>query len=118
MKFKITYILFVFTLLGLAQDGARGSQGTAVASANSGVKRALVIGISKYKASELNLNYADKDAELFRDYLIKIDSIPEKNLTYLTNEDATSFNISNALSKLIENTNEGDKVYLFFAGFV
>lgn len=116
MKFKITYILFFFTLLGLAQDGARGSRGTAVASAKSGVKRALVIGISKYKASELNLNYADKDAELFRDYLIKIDSIPEKNLTYLTNEDATSFNISNALSKLIENTNEGDKVYLFFAG--
>lgn len=106
----------LFYLIGFSQEGARGSKSEQVESANSGVKRALVIGISEYKASELNLNYADKDAELFRDYLVKIDSVPKENLTFLTNEDATSYNISNALSKLIENTNEGDKVYLFFAG--
>lgn len=115
MKIKITYLLIFMSYFAFAQNG-RGSKAVEIKSSNSGVKRALVIGISKYKACELDLNYADKDAELFRDYLLKIDSVPKKNLTFLTNEEATSYNISSALAKLIENTNKGDKVYLFFAG--
>jgi tetratricopeptide (TPR) repeat protein len=116
MKFRLSYILLIFHFLSFSQDGSRGSSSEEVKTKNSGVKRALIIGISEYKASELNLNYADKDAELFKDYLIKIDSISEKHVTFLTNKEATSTNILNALAQLIEDTQEGDKVYLFFAG--
>ena len=118
LKFYILLILHIaFSVNAYAQnDGARGSEGESSTAESSGVKRALVIGISKYKSEELNLKYADDDAELFKEYLVKIDSIPEENVELLINKEATSFNISNALNTLIEDTNEGDKVYLFFAG--
>lgn len=120
MRSWLLNIVLLYCLFGFSQndsmDGARGSKAESTTSASSGIKRALVIGISDYIESELNLNYADKDAELFKEYLIKVDSIPEKNITLLTNEDATSYRISNALINLINITEEGDIVYLFFAG--
>ena len=115
MKITITFFALFFYLFSFSQN-SRGSKSNEIESSNSGVKRALVIGISKYKASELNLNFADKDAELFKEYLLKIDSVPKENISFLKNEDATSFNISTALNKLIYDTEEGDIIYLFFAG--
>lgn len=107
----------ILTTSAVAQDGARGSVAESINSNEVvGEKRALVIGISEYQSTELNLNYADDDAFLFKQYLTKIDSVPHQNITYLVNKDATSFNILSALNDLIDSSEEGDTVYLFFAG--
>lgn len=115
---NLTYIVLLLPFLVFAQDeGARGSISKKVDKANvKGEKRALVVGVSEYQSKDLNLNYADDDAFLFKQYLTKVDSVPEKNITYLVNKDATSFNILTALDDLINTSQEGDIVYLFFAG--
>lgn len=116
---KISYlILLLFVLPFFAQHNQ--SRGTLTISNKKdtikGVKRALIIGISDYSSSNLTLKYADDDAELFKSYLTKIEKVKEENITLLTNENANSFNILNALKDLKESTRKNDNVYLFFAG--
>ncbi len=94
----------------------RGTITVETKSGNSGVKRALIIGISDYSASSLSLKYADDDATLFKNYLTKIEKVKEENITFLINKNATSFNILNGLQDLITSTKKNDIVYLFFAG--
>ncbi|NNK82422.1 MAG: hypothetical protein HKO92_04815, partial [Flavobacteriaceae bacterium] len=120
MKNRVVYILvFIFLpfFVFSQDDGARGSISKKIDKSKViGEKRALVVGVSEYQSEDLNLKYADDDAFLFKQYLTKVDSVPEKNIAYLVNKEATSFNILSALNNLIETSNEGDIVYLFFAG--
>ncbi|WP_026776128.1 tetratricopeptide repeat protein [Polaribacter sp. Hel_I_88] len=118
MKKLILLISFLTILPIFSQEnGARGT----ITDENKkdtikGTKRALIIGISDYSSSDLTLKYADDDATLFKNYLTKIEKVDEKNITFLINENATSFNILNGLQDLITSTQKNDIVYLFFAG--
>jgi len=80
---------------------------------------AMVIGISKYKFIR-PLNYADKDADLFADYLRSPagGSLKESNLLELTNEAATAGNFwSKGFQWLkAKQLQKGDKLFIYLAG--
>ena len=116
MKTISLVILCLATLFqGMAQE-ARGSVGSQATAPETGVKRAIVVGISKYNEDKLKLKYAENDAALFRDYLSKVEKLPEENIVYLGNEDAVAPNIVRELASLLKKSQEGDLVYFYFAG--
>jgi len=81
--------------------------------------RALIVGIADYKDSLIgDLHYANKDAEIFTDYLRSEagGALPEQNIWQMTNKEATLGAIDNALNWLITETKKGDKVIIYFSG--
>lgn len=86
----------------------------------SGPQRfAVVMGISKYKFVK-PLNYADKDAELFRNFLRSPGggSMSDDNIYYLLNEDAneTNFQVKFKAWLRAKKLQRGDKLYIYLAG--
>ncbi|WP_445384347.1 tetratricopeptide repeat protein [Robiginitalea sp. IMCC44478] len=115
LKGKIL-LLLCLPLISNGQVSGRGSEGTDISNTTEGVKRALVIGISDYTADALKLNYADNDAAFFREYLAKVEQIPEDRLAYLEDEEAISINVMREFKNLMTQSEEGDTVFIFFAG--
>jgi len=124
VKYLIYIILLCPFLIWCQDEGARGS-GAKKVGEKSGVKRALVVGVADYNASSLKLNYADDDAVIFKDYLLEVEKIPEERLVSLIahdslptppEEEPTSNNVLNELTKLMDETQQGDTVYFYFAG--
>jgi hypothetical protein len=80
---------------------------------------ALVIGISKYKYIR-PLNYADKDADLFADFLRSPagGKLKDDNIFKLTNEDATCGNFwSKGFQWLkAKQLQRGDRLFIYLAG--
>jgi len=77
---------------------------------------AIVVGIDKYQQSGINyLVGAKNDALAYRDILL-LNGVKEKNIRFLTNEDATKASIKEALSWVTKNINSGDRFYYFHAG--
>ena len=76
---------------------------------------AVIIGIDKYKYSD-QLNYAVKDAEAVKDMLISKFDFPEKNIRYLTNEEATLSNIKLNLGEVATSAGENDRILVFYSG--
>lgn len=116
---KLIFLISFLTVASIfsQENGARGTlTGEDKKDTIKGTKRALIIGISDYSSSDLSLKYADDDATLFKNYLIKIEKVLDDNITFLINENATSFNILNGLQDLILSTKKNENVYLFFAG--
>ena len=86
---------------------------------NTGTTRAVVVGISDYQNEEItDLQYADKDALLFAEYLKtrEDNKLKPEHITLLTNENATAGKFISALYGLIEESKEGDEVILYFSG--
>ena len=81
---------------------------------------ALIIGISKYKnlPGALQLSYGVKDATALKDVLVKSYGFPAKNVTLLTDEQASLGAIRQALAGLTDNTKvkTNDRVLIFFSG--
>ena len=116
MRALLTYLILVFGLIGHAQEGARGSIATKNENVDPGTKRALVVGISNYTEADLKLNYADNDAALFKYYLSEVEGIPDENISLLINEKAISINIVREFKNLLNKSESGDTVYIYFAG--
>ena len=77
---------------------------------------AVVIGISSYKAVR-PLKFADKDAQALYDYLLSDVGVPKEQLTLLTNERATLFNLKRSLgTDLRRNAGQMDTVIIYYAG--
>ena len=97
------------------------SQGTATpgASSEKGRTYAMIMGISTYKYIR-PLNYADSDAELFRDFLQSKGggSLPDSVIYFLKNEDAKQANfwIKGMAWLQSRNLKSGDKLYIYLAG--
>ncbi len=83
---------------------------------------AVVIGISQYQNPGIPpLRYADRDAEALWGIMSKPlkeggFGIPLSNIRFLTNEQATSTNVREALTDFLKGVIEDDIVYIFFAG--
>jgi uncharacterized protein YgiM (DUF1202 family) len=83
---------------------------------NRGQIWAVVIGISQYK-NVRSLKYADKDAQAFRDYLTKNVGVAPDHMTFLTNEQATLFNLKRSLgTDLKRKAGPKDTVIIYYAG--
>ena len=80
---------------------------------------AVVVGISDYQDPGIpDLNYADKDAQAFANFLRskaggKLDN---NHLKVLLNSSATMAQFANALDWLLEVCKENDQVYIYFSG--
>ncbi|MBK9337459.1 MAG: caspase family protein [Lewinellaceae bacterium] len=80
---------------------------------------AVVVGISNYQANGIpDLQYAHRDAEVFAGWLRSPagGNLPDRNVTLLLNEKATSAQFAKVLEGLIENAREGDQVIIYFSG--
>jgi len=80
---------------------------------------AMIIGISNYKYIR-PLTYADKDAELFRDFLKSVPGgkLPLENMFCLLNEEAKAGNFWVKGMEWIRSRNmkSGDRLYIYMAG--
>jgi hypothetical protein len=80
---------------------------------------AIILGISKYKYIR-PLSYADKDAELFRDYLRSPGggSVKDENLFTLLNEKASNSNFWGKGFQWLraKNLQRGDRLFIYMAG--
>jgi hypothetical protein len=84
-------------------------------------KFAVVVGIARYSDTAgglTNLQFADRDAQEFRDFLLSPDggSFPKDNIRLLLNEDATSQNVRSALFTFLTKAQPQDEVVLYIAG--
>ncbi|MGB5025770.1 MAG: hypothetical protein WBO44_10490 [Saprospiraceae bacterium] len=113
----ILYVIgFVFTCL--SQKGVSPLSPASQAPA-TGNTFAVIVGISDYHDVNMpDLNYADKDAMAFAEWLQSKagENLDEDHLMLLTNEKATRAQFDAALTWLLDNCKEGDKAYIYFSG--
>ena len=80
---------------------------------------ALVVGVAKYLDPQIpKLQFANRDAEVFADFLRSKAGgpVPKENIRLLVDEAATSGAVINAIYWLKNISNKGDKVYIYFSG--
>jgi len=78
---------------------------------------AVIVGISKYKHSALDLEYADRDAEKLYQLLLMPQGghFQKEYICKLTNKDATKENITRALRSFLKKPAREDLVIIYFA---
>lgn len=78
---------------------------------------AVIVGISKYKHSALDLAYADRDAEKLYQLLLMPQGghFQKEYICKLTNKDATKENITRALRSFLKKPAREDLVIIYFA---
>lgn len=78
---------------------------------------AVIIGIEEYQDPRLNLEYTQDDAEAIYQILRTIGDIPEQNILFLLNEQATRDSISEAFRDWLPNRVEPDDfVVIYYTG--
>jgi len=119
---KSLVILFVGACLMFCC--AKQAQGQVIAAAKTDSARgpqtfAMIVGISTYKYIR-PLSYADKDAELFRDYLKSPGggNLPETNIYCLLNEEAKAANfwVKGMAWLKSKKLMTGDRLFIYLAG--
>jgi tetratricopeptide (TPR) repeat protein len=110
-------LIQLLLVLALKSQNIRGAIPVKNDELNIGSTYAIIIGLSKYK-NVINLQYADRDALAFRNYLVKNLKNPQDsvNIELFLNEEAGKFRIGDAISNILQNTKSGDRVYFYFAG--
>lgn len=78
---------------------------------------ALIVGVSQYRDSRLNLLYADRDAKSFYNFLRSPagSSVPEEQIILLLNAEATRAKIVKSLVDLVKRAQQKDMVIIFMA---
>ena len=119
--FRLLYVLFLclaFLYKGYSQQqNERGGRLKGDTTVAKGITYAIIIGISNYKNVSA-LQYADKDAQAFENYLLSDagGKILQENIETFLNANATRPNIGDAISILARKAKPGDRIYFFFAG--
>jgi hypothetical protein len=119
---KRVSLLFCFSYLGFLQVNYLHAQAPPKPrdSTITGPQTfAMVVGISKYKYVR-ELQYADKDAELFRDFLKSPagGTLSDDNIFMLLNEQAMSTNFWSKGNKWLKakSLRKGDRLFIYLAG--
>src|SRR5260221_6087670 len=119
---KYIVILFIgnlFFLQGLQKAFAQAPPRPRDSTIQGPQTFAIILGISKYKYVR-PLTYADKDAEMFRDYLKSPagGKISEDNIFILLNEQALSTTFWSKGFKWLDakKLQKGDKLFIYLAG--
>ena len=83
----------------------------------SGERSAVVVGVSRYKDPSLNLQYADRDAQEFYNFIRSPDGgeFAEANLELLINEDATVAAVNRAFRSFLKKPGRDDLVVIYLA---
>ena len=101
---------------GIQAAGLSGIQNSDTSSPRT---FAMILGISTYKYIR-PLNYADSDAELFRDFLKSPGGgkVPDSNIYFLKNEEVKAANFFVKGMSWLRNKNlrAGDRLYIYLAG--
>jgi len=108
----LSIVFFSFSHKAFAQDDDNFDPRTPITD-----KWALVVGISKFNRSNLNLKYAAKDADDFKQFLVDKCHFAPDHILSLENEKATKDNIMEVLgdSWLPRVAIESDLVVIFFS---
>lgn len=77
---------------------------------------AVIVGISNYQSSALNLKWAEEDALDFYDTLRVSKGWNTDNITLLTNSSATGAAVKSALAGLTKRVSADDQVVFYFSG--
>ena len=79
---------------------------------------ALIVGISHYSSGIESLQYANRDAQAFNDFLLSKagGSVPKENINLLLDEKASSGQVVNALSAIENKCTKDDLIYFYFSG--
>ncbi len=108
---------FILLLPVLLLQATAGAQIKPIRPFNS--IKALVVGVSDYRDERIpQLQYADRDAEAFADFLTQESpwKVKEDDLVLLTNEEATYGNFISEFTKLSERCARNDRFILYFSG--
>jgi hypothetical protein len=86
-------------------------------AADTGRTFALIIGVKNYKFIP-PLNYADKDAKMFYDFLVTTqkDGRSAERIFLLLNEEVTQNAVASKLYRIREKVEPGDRVFIYFGG--
>jgi tetratricopeptide (TPR) repeat protein len=119
-KYLSIFLVAVFYLLsGVNKSSAQVTPAPKSDSARGPQTFAMIMGISTYKYIR-PLTYADKDAEMFRDYLKSPagGKTPETNLYCLLNEQAMAANfwVKGMAWLRSKNLQKGDRLFFYLAG--
>jgi hypothetical protein len=85
-------------------------------SGSSGVKYALLVGISKYKVSSNNIDGVQYDTPHMKDMLINDCEYSSSRITTLTDSRATKSAIKSALSQMSSKATSDDTFVFYFSG--
>lgn len=80
------------------------------------MKRALLVGINKYKIAGADLNGCVNDVTNLRDILLKYFGFDIKDIKVMTDERATKLGIMDGLKWLTEGVKTGDSILFAFSG--
>lgn len=80
------------------------------------MKRALLVGINDYPGKENDLMGCVNDVHNMQDILVSLFGFPRENITMMTDRDATTENILEALETLVESAKQGDQIVFHFSG--
>jgi tetratricopeptide (TPR) repeat protein len=113
----VTIIFILISNNNFAQTKSKGFQILADNPGQSGIVRAVIVGISKYQNIQ-SLEYADNDALVFRNYLASAagGNVPLSNIHMLINSQATAQKIYNELDWLVGQSQKGDEAIFYFSG--
>lgn len=104
---SVLFLLGVMCAHDLAQAEPQGAQ--------AGVKRALLIGINKYKAVP-RLQGSLNDIETMRQVLLTRWGFAEQHISTVSDEAATRAGMLAALEKLVNEAGPNDTVYVHYSG--
>ncbi|RYY90469.1 MAG: tetratricopeptide repeat protein [Chitinophagaceae bacterium] len=121
---RTLFLLFTLLFAGCLQAQERGIKPTAFVrntqsplKGDSGKRKAaLIVGISNYYSSNLQLKYARSDAELFFRYLTEVRGFPAQNVFSLPDSAATGSKIYSSISELKRWLQAGDELVIYLAG--
>jgi hypothetical protein len=89
---------------------------TGVRSIPKASRHALIIGIGEYSLPGVSsLKGVSKDMNTAKDIALAM-SVPESNIQFLRDKDATAAKIREALEKMNERVQPGDRVFIYYSG--
>ncbi len=115
MKYCLSLFLSIFFIqLAFAQPSVKNE----IPNASKGNTYAVIVGVAKYLDADLQLQFANRDAEIFADFLISASggSVPKENIKLLIDDDATQGEIEKAIVKLKDKCTKDDNVFFYFSG--
>lgn len=101
-RIATVFLLISFTAWGLTCEAKRNIY-------------AVIVGVSDYVDDNLDLNYCDDDAIMFKEQLIK-SKVPSQNIIMLLDSRATKEGILSSMRRLYSRATYDDEVIFYFSG--